>query len=314
MLSPLFTLVLVAGAELPVAPPPRPLPPPGVDPALADWTPRPAAGKAAAWEKATDKDWIDARFRDTDTGPFLGCTTRYPFDKIPVTVYKAAVVKLGAKGDAAAVFDRNTLRMSAAWTGGYLAHSDRRFGLLNTPTPKGDVLLSASLPAPGWADPRGGWDTREKRYTAPLSRDWAQYKGLYLHGPRVAFKYTVGKREVLESADSVTVGDYRFVTSALEVGPGTADATRFLCDLAGGSSTTLEVKGLSVITSGTGRGCGSRSSGTARERLSTSARRRTSSRARARSRCGSRSASRTWPRRTWTNSSRRWRSCRSRPT
>ena len=251
MLTSLFALVLAAGAEPPVAPPPRPLPPPGIDPALADWTPRPAAGKAAAWEKATDKDWIDARFRDTDTGPFLGCTLRYPFDKVPVTVYKATAVKLGTKGDAAVVFDRSTLRLSAAWTGGYLNHSDRRFGLLNTPTPKGEIV-SASFPAPGWADPRAGWDTRATRYTAPLSSDWARYKGLYVHGDRVVFSYTVGKRAVLESADVVTVGETWFVTSSLEVGPGTAEATRFLCDLVGGNSTTFEVKGLSVVVSGTG--------------------------------------------------------------
>lgn len=199
MLTPLFALVLAAGGELPVAPPPHA---PAIDP-LADWTPRPATGKAAPWEKATDKDWVDARFRAMDTGPFFDCTMRYPLGKGNETVYKATVVKLGAKGEAAAVFDRNTLRLSAAWTGGFLAHSDRRFGLLNTPTPKGDMAFAAPA-GPGWADPDFKWDAKQKRFTAPLPKKWAKYKGLYVHGDRVVFSYTVNGRDVLESAIAAT--------------------------------------------------------------------------------------------------------------
>jgi hypothetical protein len=46
----------------------------------------------------TDKDWIDGRFRDMDTGPALNCTMRYPLGKGHETVYKATVVKVGPKG------------------------------------------------------------------------------------------------------------------------------------------------------------------------------------------------------------------------
>src|SRR5688572_28429275 len=109
MLLALTLVALSAPPELPVAPPPRPAGLgllPGADPSLADWTPRPALGHFEAWERATDKDWIDARFREMDTGPFLGCTMRYPYvpGKGQQTIYKAIVVKLGPKGDAAAVF------------------------------------------------------------------------------------------------------------------------------------------------------------------------------------------------------------------
>ncbi len=202
MLSLLFIFGISAPPdELPVAPPPRPAGLgllPGADPSLADWTPRPALGHFEPWERATDKDWIDARFRDTDTGPFLNCTMRYPLGKGQQMVYKATVVRLGAKGEAAAVFDRNTLRLSAGWTGGFLNHSDRRFGLLNTPTPKGELVF-ASPTGPGWADPKGKWETTEKRFSAPLPKGWAKYRGLYVQGNRVVFSYTVGDREVLES-------------------------------------------------------------------------------------------------------------------
>src|SRR5947199_30829 len=112
-----FAISAPPAPELPLAPPPRPAGLgllPGADPSLADWTPRPALGHFEPWEKATDKDWIDARFRDTQTGPVLNCTMRYPLGKNNETVYKAAVVRLGAKGEAAAVFDRATMRLSAA--------------------------------------------------------------------------------------------------------------------------------------------------------------------------------------------------------
>src|SRR5437764_1896768 len=106
-----FAISAPPAPELPVAPPPRPAGLgllPGADPSLADWTPRPALGHYEPWERMTDKDWIDTRFRAMNTGPALGCTMRYPLGKGSETVYKAAVVKLGSKGEGGAVFDRCT--------------------------------------------------------------------------------------------------------------------------------------------------------------------------------------------------------------
>ncbi|MCE9565727.1 MAG: hypothetical protein K8U57_27195 [Planctomycetes bacterium] len=196
MLIALLVSVLAAPPE--IAPQPHTPLPPGIDPALADWTPRPATGKAEPWEKATDKDWIDPRFRTMNTGPALNCTMKYPLGKEQSMVYKATVVKLGEKGDAGVVFDRSTMRLTAAWTGGYLNHSDRRFGLLNTPTPKGEMRYAVGA-GPGWADPDGNWGADTKRFTAPLPEKWARYRGHYLHGDRVIFKYDVGSTPVLES-------------------------------------------------------------------------------------------------------------------
>ncbi len=224
MLPSLLVLVLAAPpSDLPVAPPPRPAGLgllPGADPSLADWTPRPALGHFEPWERATDKDWIDTRFRLMDTGPFFNCTMRYPHGKGQETVYKATVVKLGPKGEAGAVFDRNTMRLSAAWTGGFLNHSDRRFGLINTPTPKGEMMFAAPA-GPGWADPDGKWDAKEKRFTAPLPKEWAKYRGHYVHGDRIVFSYTIGDREVLESPVLETTRDGKTtVLRVIEVRPG----------------------------------------------------------------------------------------------
>lgn len=231
--TPFATMILLAAvivspaAEPPAAPPPHPALPAGIDPALADWTPRPATGKAEPWEKATDKDWIDPRFRSMDTGPFLGCTLRYPLEKTSALAFKALVLKLGEKGEAGAVFDRSTMNWNAAWTGGFLQHSDRRFGLLNTPTPKGDMLFSIS-PGPGWAAPGGKGDAGVKAFTRPLPAEWVKYEGVYDSGNRTVLKYTVGKTEVLECPSMEVIGGILCFVRTVRIAPTESPETLLL--------------------------------------------------------------------------------------
>jgi len=187
--------------------------PPG-DPA---WTPPPVAGDAAPWEKHTDADWVDDRLRRMDTGPVFQATLDYPSQRGATRVYKATAIRVGDRGQGAVVFDRNQARLGAGWTGRFLQHSDRRFGLLNTPTPDGPIAFSTAG-GPGWADPSGNWKTNALP-TAPLPREWVHYRGLYLHGPRVALAYTVGDAEVLESPWLIERGGRPVFTRTLEIGP-----------------------------------------------------------------------------------------------
>ncbi len=209
------TLLALFLASLPAvaADPPKP---PLVAPVdINDWTPRPAGGKAEPFERMKDPDWDDKRFQATDTGPMLNCTFRYPFGTGQQMAYKATVIKL-AGGKAAVAFDRNSLKTVAGWTGGFVNISDKRFGLMNTPTPKGSVTFA--LPAiPGWADANGKWDAGTPRLTAPLPKDWAKYRGLYLHGDRVVVKYTVGDLEVLESPKLVTYDGLSAIVRSINV-------------------------------------------------------------------------------------------------
>ena len=171
----LLLVFSVAIVPAPAAPPQAPAPRPVLDP-LADWTPRPATGIAEEWEKAIEANWIDARFREMNTGPFLNCTMRYPLGKDQPFVYKATVVKLGEKGDAGVVFDRCTMRLCAAWTGGYLNHSDRRFGLMNTPTPKGEMVFAAPARA-GVGGSEGKWVGKPTLHRARGPCKWVKYRG-----------------------------------------------------------------------------------------------------------------------------------------
>lgn len=186
-------------AAAPFEQPPAKLPA-GIDPALADWTPRPAVGKAEPWEKMLDKDWIDPRFRDMNTGPALNCTLRYPVGKGTEVAFKAIVVKLNEKGDVCAAYDRSTMQLVAVWTGGHLNHSDRRFGLLNTPTPKGTPLYSAA-PRIAWSV-EGAPAAGKPPFTAPPDAE-VKFRGHVLANERVTFRYTVGDRTVDETVGLV---------------------------------------------------------------------------------------------------------------
>jgi hypothetical protein len=223
-LLPVLLVVLipaVLGAQRPrLIRPTKPPPPPVVTPAappvvvpekpfdIMDWTPRPAVGKAEPWETMKDPEWDEARIRLTDTGPVFNGTIGRQLDVIvngktvkqsEILAYKGTAVRLGEKRDACVVFDRSTMRLVAGWTGGYLFHSDRRFGLLNTPRPPaGSQVVFKTANAPGWADAKGQFPAVAKP-TAPLPQDHVKYRGHYLHGDRVVFSYTVNGVGVLDA-------------------------------------------------------------------------------------------------------------------
>ncbi len=161
---------------------------------LMDWTPRPAVGKGEPWERMKDPDWDDDRFRKTDTGPAQSATFRYGKE----LVYKGTAVKVG---DGAAIFDRSTMRFAAGWTGGYLQHSNRRFGLLNTPTapPNAKMILSTASAA-GWADAKGQIPLVAK---ATIPADNMRYRGHYLNGETVVFAYSVNGTDILDTIETV---------------------------------------------------------------------------------------------------------------
>jgi hypothetical protein len=186
------------------------------------WTPPPQEGDAAPWEKETDKDWIDNRLNQMDTGPFLNATVDYPvLDSLLKTItsrcYRGTAIKVGDNGQGTILFDRGQLLYAALWTGGFLKHSDRRFGLLNTPVPIGVKMWSSSIVA-GWANPEGEW-SQSNSSTAPLPPTWARFRGLHVHGKRCVLSYTVSGVQVLdspwmESKDGVTA-----FSRTVEVGP-----------------------------------------------------------------------------------------------
>jgi hypothetical protein len=144
----------------------------------------------------------------TDLGPFFasGLEMNAPDGKGRVRpALKAISIRVGASDEATVCFDTERLRWAAAWTGGFLKLPTGREGLEGVPQPAGDIAFSSPV-IPGWASPDGGFtepkppvrDGGELVSFGPLPRQWAKWRGLYLHGKQVVLSYTVGKASVLE--------------------------------------------------------------------------------------------------------------------
>ncbi|MFT3878220.1 MAG: LamG domain-containing protein [Gemmatales bacterium] len=161
------------------------------------WTPRPSSGTFPDWEKAQEKEWVDDRFREMKTGPSFNATFQYPSWTGKEFVHKGTALRLGEKGEAAVIFDRAQLRYVCGWTGGYLQHSNVRFGLLNTPKPVGTIAF-ANSPVPGWANADGKFSPVPPRTTA-LPIEWGRFRGLYLSGNRPVLDYDIGDVRVLDA-------------------------------------------------------------------------------------------------------------------
>jgi len=156
-------------------PKPKVLPP---DPGLE-------GGKFGHWGKAGEKDWADARWNAVDVGPFMTSALKVPDG----TILRAISIKVG---DGGAVFDADLCTFRAGWSGGFLAFSPARYGLIEMPKVAGDVQWTG-----------GGWD-------APV-----RYHGLHLRGDRVVFSYEVGGVAVLDSVRA----DGKRQLRTLEIGP-----------------------------------------------------------------------------------------------
>lgn len=179
----------------------------------------------------------------TDYGPNLIATYEIPGAKgkaDPNFAYKGIAIRLDhgpggiSRGNAFMMFDHDTLRLAAAWSGpGFMDYNGINFNGRHQVHPKlvGNVHVANPV-GPGWANPdnesfedprlRG----RDGKAYGPLPRSWAHYKGLYQFGQRVIVSYTVGKAAVLESPGyelDATRPDAMIFTRTLNIGPSPHD-------------------------------------------------------------------------------------------
>jgi len=119
---------------------------------------------------------------------------------------RGIAVRLEPGWTAGMIFDVDTLRMAVGWTGGALKFQGVPFDGGHGPRPQlGVPPAFAVAQGPGWADSSGSFKDPRANSIAPLPPPgpipaaWGRYQGLYLHGERVIFSYTIHGCAVLES-------------------------------------------------------------------------------------------------------------------
>jgi cytochrome c5 len=144
-----------------------------------------------------------------DFGPALFWTLQVDTNNI---AYKGIAIRLDdgpggvSKGHAWMLYDHDTLRVAAAWTGDKFidwrgiafdgSHQSHASIVGNK------VFLNPV--GPGWANPQTGsfadprFLGRDGKPYGPLPRDWAHLTGVYYHSNKVVIAYTVGDSSVLE--------------------------------------------------------------------------------------------------------------------
>ncbi|MFP6583897.1 MAG: DUF6797 domain-containing protein, partial [Candidatus Hydrogenedentota bacterium] len=177
---------------------------------------------------------IGKKWADIDFGPSTTLSLQVSKDNI---AYKGLAIRLDegvggvSSGTEFMVFDMDTLRWAGGWSGeGFI---DWRGIALNGeheihPSIVGDLTFTNPV-APGWARPGDGSLIDERvvgrdglRY-GPLARDWAHWKGHYIHGDKVVLSYTVGDTAVLEMPGAEGPDGARVMSRTFNVGSRARD-------------------------------------------------------------------------------------------
>jgi putative heme-binding domain-containing protein len=132
----------------------------------------------------------------------------------PNIAYKGIAVRLDAgtggvsRGKRWAMFDHDTMRFAAAWTGdGFIDWKGIHFNGQHQIHPKLVGELHVVNPVgPGWADPATGsfkdprFLGRDGRPYGPLPKEWANFRGTYAFGDQTIVSYSIGDASILELA------------------------------------------------------------------------------------------------------------------
>ncbi len=170
------------------------------------------------------KDWPYSM----DHGPYL--MTTFEGGGRSGNTIKGVVVKLpgdDGKPVGAVAFDTELLRLSAAWTDGWLRLRGTAYDGAHGPmcALRGRKVTETAL-GPGWAH-RGDLDDPRSIEDGPLPRDWGQYEGLWLKEGQVVVGYRVDDMQVREGYGYLPGG---VVTRTLELGPSKSEQILVVAD------------------------------------------------------------------------------------
>jgi cytochrome c5 len=169
-----------------------------------------------------------------DFGPALFWTLQVDTNNI---AYKGIAVRLDdgpggvSKGQAWMVYDHDTMRVAAAWTGDkFVDWKGIAFdGSHQTHTSIVGEKAFVNPPGPGWANPQTGsfedprLRGRDNKPYGPLPRDWAHLEGVYYHSNKVVIAYTVGDAHILELPGFAQENGSVAFTRTLNIGKSSRD-------------------------------------------------------------------------------------------
>lgn len=174
------------------------------------------------------------KFLRMDFGPALFWTLEVESNNI---AYKGIAVRLDdgpggvSKGRVWMLYDHDTLRVAAAWTGSeFVDWRGIAFdGSHQTHTSIAGQKAFVNPIGPGWARPATGSfeDPRflgaDQKPYGPLPRDWAHYQGAYFHSNKVVIAYTVGDARILELPGYERSGETIAFSRSLNIGKSSRD-------------------------------------------------------------------------------------------
>lgn len=177
-------------------------------------------------------------------GPVFSGTVRGPNSNEAIAM-RGIVVTVGEKKDAFVCYDMDLMRVSLAWTGGFLEFSNTLAQIAWPPPPqvKGAPVF-ATKNVPGWGDKKGGFTDPRVNQQGPLPKDRAHYKGLYVNGRDVVLKYSVGDTEVLECPGFERADGYDIFTRTVQFSKSVRNQTVHLLSV---ENPKVERKGTSLI-------------------------------------------------------------------
>ena len=215
-------------------------------------------GKSHGPQASTVEPWSQMNYGSTLSATYeIG-------DKGTNFAHKGVAVRLDpgrggvSQGRAWAVYDHDTMRLAAAWSGpGFIDWEGINFNGTHAVHPRvvGQVEFETPV-GPGWADPVTGsfadprLQGRDGRPYGPMPRTWLKYRGLYRQGDRAILAYRVGNVEVLDSPGlekDPSLPTLLIVSRTIEVAPSTRELTAVVADgrafvaIAGPASTTARI-------------------------------------------------------------------------
>ena len=203
----------------------------------------------------------NTKYEDMDYGRFLTASWDNTEGKNTLKgggccANKGIAIKLG-NDEGGILFDTELCRWAGGWTGGFVTYKGVVFDGAHGPNPspaKGASVHFQTNPTPTWskggafADPRKlptGTGAATVPF-GPLPHDWAQYRGLYVHGDHVVISYTVGTASLLEMPALEKVNDQPVLTRTTNVLTAGAASSGMVFESEGASA--VEKDGAVVVT------------------------------------------------------------------